>query len=364
MRGHAHHRAGAVFTEHVVRDPDRDRQVGVGIDRESAGEETFLGDLAGHPSGAILRPELLRLRQERLFVFRFLRERRDQAVLRREHHERRAEDRVDARREDFDRIVRALDREAHARAFRSPDPVPLHRQDFFGPLRQPFGRLQQIVRVVGDLEEPLLEILLHHRRAAAPARAVDDLFVGEHGVVDRTPVHGRAPAIGQALLEHAREQPLVPVVVVRQAGRQLALPRVADPETLQLPLHVGDVAERGRFGVDAALDRGVLRGQAERVPPERVQDVETLQPLQPRDDVADDVVANVPDVRVPGGIREHFEAVELRLRRIFGDFKGAGLGPVRLPFPVQFLRVIFGHGDPSRITYRPRPTNHRNGIGR
>jgi len=65
---------------------------------------------------------------------------------------------------------------------------------------------------------------------------------------------------------------------------------------------VRDVAEGGCFGVDAALDRGVFRGQAERVPPERMEDVETLQPFQPRDDVADDVVANVPDVRVPGGI--------------------------------------------------------------
>ena len=106
------------------------------------------------------------------------------------------------------------------------------------------------------------------------------------------------------------------------------------------------------FGMDAALDRGVLGRQAEGVPAERMQDVEALQPLQPRDDVADDVVADVPDVRVPGRVREHLEAVKLRLRRIFGDFKGAGVGPVRLPFPVQFLRVIFSHDDPSRITYR------------
>ena len=42
----------------------------------------------------------------------------------------------------------ALDRELDARAFRPPDPVPLHRQDFLGPLRQAFGRLQQIVGVV------------------------------------------------------------------------------------------------------------------------------------------------------------------------------------------------------------------------
>jgi hypothetical protein len=122
-----------------------------------------------------------------------------------------------------------------AGAFRSPDPVPLHRQDFLGPLRQAFGRLQQIVGVVRDLEEPLLEIFLDHcvpQRQQAPSI---DLLVREHGVVHRAPVHGRAPAIGQALLEHAREQPLVPAVVIRQARRQLASPRVADAEALQLP---------------------------------------------------------------------------------------------------------------------------------
>jgi hypothetical protein len=128
---------------------------------------------------------------------------------------------------------------------------------------------------------------------------------------------------------------------------------------------VGDVAERGGFGMDAALDRGVLRGQAERVPAERVQDVETLEPLQARHDVADDVIADVPDVRVPRRVGEHLEAIEFRLRPIFGHFKRPGLRPVRLPLPVQFLRVIFGHGDHSRITYAPEPTaNLAAGIGR
>ena len=41
-------------------------------------------------------------------------------------------------------------------------------------------------------------------------------------------------------------------------------------------------------------------------------------PLHPRHDVADDVVADVPDVRVARRIREHLEAVELRPRRIVG----------------------------------------------
>ena len=95
--------------------------------------------------------------------------------------------------------------------------------------------------------------------------------------------------------------------------------------------------------MDAALDGGVLGRQAERIPAERMQHVEPLQPLHPRDDVADDVVADVADVRVPRGVREHLEAVELRLRGVFGDLERAGVGPALLPFLVQFLRVIVRH---------------------
>jgi hypothetical protein len=141
------------------------------IDREAAGEEAFLSHFAGHAAGAILRAESAAPLPGTPSRLRFLRKASDQRVLRREHHERRAEDRVDARREHFDRIVRPGSG-TDARAFRSPDPVALHRQHFLGPLRQAFGRLQQIIGVGGDLEEPLLQVLLDHRvpqRQQAPS---------------------------------------------------------------------------------------------------------------------------------------------------------------------------------------------------
>ncbi len=209
VRRHAHHRSRAVFDEHVVRDPNRNGQIRVRIDRKTAGKEAFFRNLTGQPAGAILRPKPLRLFQECRLVFRFLRKRCDQTVFRRQHHKRRAEDGVDAGGEDFNRIVGALDREPDTSAFRSPNPIPLHGQDFLRPFRQAFSRLQQIVRVMRDLQKPLLEVLLNDLRAAPPAFAVDHLFVCQHGVVHRAPVHRRAPAIGQPALEHAREQPLV-----------------------------------------------------------------------------------------------------------------------------------------------------------
>jgi hypothetical protein len=120
-----------------------------------------------------------------------------------------------------------------------------------------------------------------------------------------TPVDGRAPAVRQPALEHLQEDPLVELVVIGLTGRDLALPGVADAQTLQLPFHVGDVVERRCLRVGARLDRRVLGRQPERVPSKRMQHVETAHPLHTRHHVADDVVADVSDVRVPRGVREH-----------------------------------------------------------
>ena len=221
-----------------------------------------------------------------------------------------------------------------------PDPVLLHRQHFVGPLAQLLDALQQIVRVLRDLEEPLLEIARRDRRAAAPASAVDDLLVGEDGLVLLAPVHRRAPAVRQPALVHLDEQPLVPLVVRRLAGGELALPGIADAQALELPFHVRDVGERRRLGMNAALDGGVLGRQAERVPAERMQHVVAAQPLRARHDVADDVVADVPDMRVTRRVREHLEAVVLRARRIFSDLERARARPAVLPFLVECLRFV------------------------
>jgi len=113
-------------------------------------------------------------------------------------------------------------------------------------------------------------------------------------------------------LEHLQKDPLVELVVVREARGDLPFPGVTDAETLQLPLHVRDVVERRLFRVRAGLDGGVFRRQAERVPAERVQHVEPAHPFHARADVANDVIAHVADMRVPGRVREHFQAVEFR----------------------------------------------------
>jgi hypothetical protein len=264
-------------------------------------------------------------------------------VFRREDDEVRAVDRVDPCREDFDVAATSFERKADARAFGPADPVALHGQDLLGPLAEFLHSVQQLVAVMRDLEEPLLQVARRHRRAAAPATAVHHLLVGQDGVTTRAPVDARPLAVGQAPLEHLQEQPLVPLVVVGQAGRDLALPGVADAQALQLPFHVGDVLDRPRLGMRSIFDRRVLRRQAERVPPERVQHVEAAHPLHPRDDIADRVIPDVSHVRVSRGVREHLEAVELGLVRILADFERTRGAPAFLPLGFDCLGFVLRH---------------------
>ena len=78
-------------------------------------------------------------------------------------------------------VPRLLADELDPRALGAADPVALHRLDVSRPVDL-VEALDQPVGVVGDLEEPLLELAALDDGAAALAAAVDDLLVGEHGL--------------------------------------------------------------------------------------------------------------------------------------------------------------------------------------
>src|SRR5688572_7567361 len=127
----------------------------------------------------------------------------------------------------------------HAGAF--ADPVLLHGAYTVGPTLQVVDHvLEQLLGVVGDLEVVAGNLAFLHRRAGAPSFAVDHLLVRQYGLVDRIPVDDLRLAIRDALLEHLQEQPLVPSVVPRIAGRDLARPVDGQPHRLHLLLHDRD----------------------------------------------------------------------------------------------------------------------------
>ena len=350
MGGHRHDRPRAVLGQDEVGDPDRHGPAGERVDAPAPGVEALLLDRAGQAVGPVQRPKLLHLPVEPGRVRHLIGKAGHERMLRRQQDERRPEDGVDAGREDLnlDRVPRlgprGLDREPDQRPLGAPNPVPLHRQHLGGPLFEPLDAVEQPVGILGDAQEPLLEIPRLDPRSAAPAPPFDHLLIGQHGGAAGAPVNRRPAPVGQAALEHPQEQPLVPPVVAGLAGRELAIPGIADAEALQLPLHMGDVVEGPGLGVRPVLDGGVLGGKTEGVPAERMQDVEPPHPLHAGNDVPDHVVADVSDVRVPRRIGEHDEAVVLRAPRRFGRLEGARIGPAPLPLLLDGLRIVVGHG--------------------
>ena len=176
---------------------------------------------------SVSSPAALGVRRD-LPALRRRRQRVDQRMLRREDHERRAEERVRPRREDADLLATGVvvgrrRLEDDLAALRAPDPVRLHDPDRVGELD--LGEVQQLVGVLRDAQVPLVQVALLDLRAAAPAAPVGalDLLARQRAVV-RAEVDRRVLPVGQPGLQELQEEPLVPPVVVGVAGDDLARP--------------------------------------------------------------------------------------------------------------------------------------------
>ncbi len=150
-------------------------------------------------------------------------------------------------------------------ALGSADPVALHDLDLLGP-GQAVQVVEQLLGVVGDLEEPLLEVSLLDHGPRALGRAVGQhLLVGQHRPVDGIPVDRGVGPIGQAGLVEPDEDPLGPAHVGGVVAGHLAPPVVATADAHQRAAQLGDAGVGEGTGMDAGLDGRVLGGQAERV---------------------------------------------------------------------------------------------------
>ena len=265
-----------------------------------------------------------------------LRRLRGQRVLGRDGAEGHAHDGVGARGEDvhapaldhFTVVAADVVREGEAHALALADPVFLHQLDALGPARQVLVHvLQQLVGVLRDLQVVAGDLALLDHRAAAPAAAVDDLLVGQHGLVHRVPVDDLRAPLGDAGLQHLQEQPLVPLVVVGRAGGDLAAPVDGQAHGLHLALHVGDVVVGPLRRRHLVLHRRVFGRQAEGVPAHRHQHVHALHAQLAREHVVDGVVAHMPHVQLAAGVGQHRAGVELGLARVLDDAVDVGLGP-------------------------------------
>ena len=124
-------------------------------------------------------------------------------------------------------VVESFDRESELHALAAADPVALHRARALRPARQLVEIVQQAIGIRGDLQEPLREDAALDEVLAAPAAPVDDLFVREHGLIVRAPVHRRLALVRETVLVEAEKEPLIPAIVFGLVRRDLARPVVA-----------------------------------------------------------------------------------------------------------------------------------------
>ena len=276
MGGHPHHGTGAVLGQHVVGDPERNQFAVGGVAHPGADGHAPLGlvvcrafllALAAHQITEGLHGDGLLCGGEWSH----------QWMLGCQHHVAGTEDRVGPGGEHRDGlggvVAIGIDhREGEFRAGAAADPVGLHRAHPFWPALQLGQVVEQLVGVGGDLQEPLAQLALLHEgsRAPGPSLAVH-LFIGEHRLIDRVPVHRGVLLVGQAGLQELQEQPLGPAVVIGVAGGQFPIPVDREAQLVELLPHGGDVLVGPGAGIHPPLDGGVLRRQAEGVPPHGVQ---------------------------------------------------------------------------------------------
>ena len=245
---------------------------------------------------------------------------------------------------DLERLaVPADDREPDPGAFGPADPVFLHRPDLFRPTLHRFERIEQIVGIAGDAEEPLRQPAPLDNRARTPALAVDHLLVGENGSVLRIPVDPEFLAVRQVLFEEIQEDALLMNVVAGMAGGDFAVPVERQPHPLQLAPHRGNIVVGPVARMDAALDRGIFRGQAEGVPSHGMDDVIPPGPAVAGHGVPQRVVADMTHVDLARRIGEHLHDIIFRLAGIGLGRETAGLVPGLLPFRLRLSETVTRH---------------------
>lgn len=105
---------------------------------------------------------------------------------------------------------------------------------------------------------------------------VNDLLIGQHGLIDWIPVDDLCFAVGDAFIEHFQEKPLVPLVVIGIAGGNLAAPVNSQPHGLHLLLHVGDIFVGPFCRRHPVFQGSVFCRQAKGIPSHGHQHIEAL----------------------------------------------------------------------------------------
>ena len=91
---------------------------------------------------------------------------------------------------DGQRVVITVHIKGDFHAFRTTNPVALHRFHGVRPVVQLIQIIEQFVGIGGDFNKPLRDLFTLNFGVAAPAAAVDNLLVRQYGLIVRAPVDG------------------------------------------------------------------------------------------------------------------------------------------------------------------------------
>ena len=353
MRRDSHDRTGAVAHEYVVGGPDRNGPAGRRID----GAQTFQLD-----AGLLLR-QFRTLKVGFLGcgfavgvnfrkIFDAVRVFVDERMLRRDDHIGGAEDGIRPRGIDAELIIGVLNGEIHFRTGRAADPVLLRDFDAFDVVHA-VQSVDQLVGIGRDLQHPLGLHPADDFAAAALASAADDFFVRKTDLAGGAPVDGHLRLVGETCLEELQEDPLGPVIVFRISCIDLAVPVEGIAEAVQLLLEAGNVPLGHDARVDMVFDRVVFRGQAERVPAHRVQDIVAFHAALPRNDVKRGIGTRMPDVKpLARRVGELDKRVIFRFGKVIGGREGLFVVPDLLPFRLDLFGFVSSHHSDPCASFR------------
>ena len=263
-------------------------------------------------------------------------------MLWREHQKHNSEERVEPRGEChyLVDVARVLNSENYFRALAATNPVALHPFNRFGPVDHlQIGK--QPLRVSGNFEIPLLQILFADFGTTAPAATCLNLFVGKNGFALRAPPLAADSLIGQTAFKKQQEKPLRPMVVFRRRRVNLSVPVVRGLNQFHLPAVIVGIALGRHRGVYFRLDRVIFRRQAERIPSHRMENVVSFHTHVTRDDAGGDVIAAMSHRQaIARRIWEEIQDVILRLVRIRAGFVQTNLLPIAPPFGFDCFEVV------------------------
>ena len=192
-----------------------------------------------------------------------------------------------------------------------------------------------------EIKEPLVHLFLAHGAVATPASASFHLFIGQHRVARRAPVHRREFTRRKADFHELREKPLIPLVVAWVVTLEGSTPVIGKSHPLDLLGDGSHVAFRDVVRVTALGDRSVLCWHTKGVEAHGVEHIIPHQTLETGHSVANGVISNVPHVHFSRRVWVHLKAVELGAVAVNVSVKQAGIVPLLLP-PNFVHRFCFG----------------------